>query len=421
MSTDPNSPPEGPGPGHSHGHSHESPPSQDGHSHERKQGHSHAHGHDCGCDHGHDHSHSHGHDHSHKHRDHSHHHPHSTPEPANAASAAAVLPAATGNEAEFTRRFLLFLEMVVLILWAVAMVWFYASGRIDKYLVGQGTFRIQVLVAGLALAVMAWFNWSMRALNAGCGHDHSHDEADHDHDPHHHHEHSADGACCGHDHVHEHSHDHAHDHEAQGHDHNHEGTVSGRGMGLLLLALSVSAAVALTPDDFSDSYKKNMLNAYARQPATEQAMPAVYRVSQEASAGGLTLAQVEKVQPRNKDGNFEMDVMQLYYSGSDPEYAKVMKGQGVETIGQIVRDTSNPAPNRWRVFVLQVTCCAADARPYSVPVQFTGPVPADLQEMGWYKLTGKVDYTVEKNAGASVLLATSAQPTLRPKDQRSLF
>lgn len=33
--------------------------------------------------------------------------------------------------------------------WAVVMIWFYASGRVEKYLV-ERAFRIQVLVAGLA-------------------------------------------------------------------------------------------------------------------------------------------------------------------------------------------------------------------------------------------------------------------------------
>ncbi|MES2706146.1 MAG: hypothetical protein V4726_06020 [Verrucomicrobiota bacterium] len=436
MSKKPKVSPGGRGPGSPSGREQAHPP---------KPGHDHA----CGCGHNHEHgpgdpphgveAHGHAPGHSHPHEGHHHDHGGHGHSP---AAGAAVAVHAHGGETEFTRRFLLFLEMAVLILWAVAMVWFYASGRIDKYLVGQGTFRIQVLIAGLALGVLGWFNWSMRALNAGCGHDHSGDgDGDGDSCGHDHrsggHSHAADGPCCGHDHgdhghaqahadapdshAHPHSRTHSHEHAPHAHDHSHEGTVSGRGMGLLLLALSVSAAVALTPDDFSDTYKKNMLNAYASQPATEQAMPAAYRVAPETSGGGLTLAQVEKVQPRNKDGNFEMDVMQLYYSGSDPEYARIMKGQGVETIGQIVRDTANPAPNRWRVFVLQVTCCAADARPYSVPVEFTGAVPPDLQEMGWYKLTGKVDYTVEKNAGASVLRAVSAQPTLRPKDQRTLF
>lgn len=325
------------------------------------------------------------------------------------------------RQMEFTRRFFLFLELVVLVLWSVGMLWFYASGRIEKYLVGDGIFRVQVLVAGLVLAVLGWFNWSMRARNGGCGHDHGVGE-DCGHDHVHSHagpEDTADGTCCDGE-VHRH-HPGAEPVHAEALGHSHEGTVSGRGMGLLLLALSFSAAVALTPDDFSDSYKKNMLSAYASQPAGRQSMPEAYRAQPEnGGSGGLTIEVIEKMQPRNKDGNFVMDVMQLYYSGSDPEYAKVMKGQGVETIGQIVKDTAQPAPNRWRVFVLQVTCCAADARPYSLPVQFDGPVP-ELQEMGWYKITGIIDYVDEKGGTSSILHATSAAPALRPKDQRTLF
>lgn len=195
-------------------------------------------------------------------------------------------------------------------------------------------------------------------------------------------------------------------------------------MALALLALSVTAAVAMTPDEFSDAYKKNMLNAYASRPGESGAAPDQHRLMPEASAaaasGGISLATIEKYQPRNKDGNFDLDVMQLYYSGSDPEYAKVMKGQGVETIGQVVKDTSSPDPGKWRVFVLQMTCCAADARPYSIPVEFSQPLPA-LQEMGWFKIKGTIDYADERGVSVAVLKGTEAQPSLRPKEQRTLF
>ncbi len=67
-----------------------------------------------------------------------------------------------------------------------------------------------------------------------------------------------------------------------------------------------------------------------------------------------------------------------------------------------------------------MTCCAADARPVSLPVVFEGPAPA-LQEMGWFKLTGKLDYVEERGIPVAVLRATAAQPSLRPKEQRTLF
>ena len=360
-------------------------------------------------------------DHAHHEHDHTccggHGHDHQTSPP---QSDSLTVSGAAAHDSEWTRRFLLFLEMTVLLLWSVTMVWFYASGRIDNYLIGEGTFRIQVLVGGLILAVLGFFNWQMRGVPETCSHDHG------------------DGHDCGHDHDHSghpggggldpaHVHGPACQHDqlpiVEGSAHTHEGTPGGRGMALVLLALSITAAVAITPDDFSDQYKRNMLAAYASQSGDTGPALREHRLTPEGSpsaAAGMTLAVVEKYQPRNKAGNFELDVMQLYYSGSDPEYAKVMKGQGVETIGQVVKDTVNPGPGRWRVFVLQMTCCAADARPYSLPVEFDGAGPA-LQEMGWYRLTGKIDYAEEKGVTTAVLKATASEATLRPKEQRTLF
>ena len=111
---------------------------------------------------------------------------------------------------------------------------------------------------------------------------------------------------------------------------------------------------------------------------------------------------------------------ELYYSSADPEYAKVMKGQGVETVGQLVKDTEQPEPGRWRVFVLQMTCCAADARPVSLPVEFEAQLPA-LQEMGWFRLTGKIDYVEERGIPVAVLRATAAQPTCGPRNNALCF
>lgn len=443
----------------SHGHGH-------GHTHDHTPGHGHDHAACCGHDHDHTHDHNHGHNHSH----------------------------GPAGEKEWTRKFLFFLELAVLLIWAVTMVWFYASGRINNYLIGEGTFRIQVLIGGLLLAVLGLFNWQMRGLlaGAGCGHDCGHDHS-HDHEPNSAHAHGlahahahapahahAHGESCGHDHPHSHAvtatstgtasahaHEtlatsagegdllatktrapataaapatggdccqagtccaaplHAHTHEEEGHgSHDHEGTPGGRGLALALLAISVTSAAAFTPDDFSDRYKKNMLSAYSSRKATDQGKaPAEFRLTPEgspAAAAGMTLAVVEKYRPRNKDGNFELGVEELYYSSADPEYAKVMKGQGVETLGQIVKDTAGAEPGRWRVFILQMTCCAADARPISLPVVFEKEVP-NLQEMGWFKLKGTIDYVQERGIPVAILRATDATPSLRPKDQRTLF
>jgi uncharacterized membrane protein YcgQ (UPF0703/DUF1980 family) len=65
-----------------------------------------------------------------------------------------------------------------------------------------------------------------------------------------------------------------------------------------------------------------------------------------------------------------------------------------------------------------MTCCAADARPYSLPIVFTGTVPA-LQEMGWFKIKGQIDYVEERGITVALLRATDAQPTIRPKSQNA--
>ena len=79
---------------------------------------------------------------------------------------------------------------------------------------------------------------------------------------------------------------------------------------MALLALSVTGSVVLTPDEFSDKYKRNMLAAYSSRTGSDTKAPEAYRLTPEgspteAAAGGMTLAVVEKYQPRNAAGNCE--------------------------------------------------------------------------------------------------------------------
>jgi hypothetical protein len=41
--------------------------------------------------------------------------------------------------------------------------------------------------------------------------------------------------------------------------------------------------------------------------------------------------------------------------------------------------------------------------------------------MGWYKITGTVNYADERGVRTAVLKASSITPSLRPKDQRATF
>ncbi len=304
-----------------------------------------------------------------------------------------------GEDAEWTRRFFIALQAVVLIMMGGVLCYFVASGRIDgknpdsPYVTGW--FKTLALCGGLGIMVMGVFNWLMRGKEAACGHDHS-----------------ADDGC-----------DHDHGSEAPAPHHHHEGSVMGRAMTLLVLSGSVAAAAMLTPDQFSSRYLQHKAEAYRGDSGSQQRMAAANpalaaaRAAEPANGVGLTLAKIEEYVKRTKDGNFPLSVVNLHYMSGDPEYADVMEGQMIETTGQVVKDQVNPGPGHLRVVTMMVTCCAADARPYSIPVVFEGPAP-DHVEMGWYEITGKLEFTRERGMKMALVRAKDMKATIRPADQR---
>jgi len=278
------------------------------------------------------------------------------------------------------------------------MCYFVASGRID----GQnpqspyvtGWFKVLVLCGGLAIMVMGVFNWLMRNRTVDCGHDHGGD-AD--------------------------SENHALPGQPAAYPHTHEGSVLGRAVTLLLLSGSVAAATMLTPDQLSSRYVQFKAASYGndRNSAARLAKESPGLAAAKAQ-GGFTLEKVEQYLKRTPEGNFPLSVMNLHYMSADPEYATVMEGQMVETTGQVVKDEINPGPGHLRVVTMQVTCCAADARPYSIPIVFEGKLP-DYVEMGWYNITGKLEFTRERGMKMAMLKATNLTATVRPPEQRMPF
>ena len=111
-----------------------------------------------------------------------------------------------------------------------------------------------------------------------------------------------------------------------------------------------------------------------------------------------------------------MDVISIFYTGGDDEVQQVVKGLPVETIGQAMPETMrNEDGNRIRVFRLMMNCCIADARPISIPVEFSDSVPS-YKEMGWYKIHGVMDYENWDEFTIPVLKATKMIPTAEPAD-----
>ncbi|MFO1486585.1 MAG: hypothetical protein U1F71_24700 [Verrucomicrobiaceae bacterium] len=301
-------------------------------------------------------------------------------------------------------------------------------------------------------------------------------EHDHDHGHHHHHEHEhAKEGCCGHDHGHAHTHEHKHAH-GHAHDHAHgileEGSWAGRLTAVVLLAAPLALAAVRTPDRFSDNaiLNKNFYNPtygtgarkeqfslqskMSKAPARSEPVaapvavakvttdtpppsppPAGVAAANEAvktattppknvpppaqeskSYGTFTLADLKAQVPQSKEGNFILEVPELYYTGGDIEVQKVLGGQMVETVAQILPEKVNNADgHRMRIFRMLVQCCAADARPYSVPVDFGKKAP-EFKDMTWVKVVGKMNYKKEGEQTVPIIEATKVEETTAPEN-----
>lgn len=323
----------------------------DSHDHPHEHNHSHAeepHVHGPGC--GHDHHHDHGH--------------------------------GGGEYVESERKFFFGIETIALAAWGGVLLYYVASGKVTSFLTATGIFREQALIGGLALVVLAVFNFAMRNRFPGCGHDHGEED-----EPHHHHE---------------------------------EAGWLSRILTIFILVGPVGAAAALAPLDWSDSFKSSLANSRAATNAPAATSALTQQLKQETASadpsqkpGSFTLEDFKKYAPPTPEGNFALSVSDLWSLASDVDVRKILVGQPVETTGQVVKDSVGSNPNRLRIFELQVTCCSADARPISFPVEFEG-TPPDFREMGWYKIRGSADFEDERGGKVTVIKVKEMIPTTKP-------
>jgi hypothetical protein len=307
-----------------------------------------------------------------------------------------------------------------------------------------------------------------------CQHDHHHDHGDdhglehsdaHQHEPEH-------GEGCAHDHKADCGHDHSHDHHPEhapvatvGHVHSHDESSGSMLFNLIILLVPLLAAAAYSKDQFSSEYlakwgriERQMMQmrvAQANQssPATASAKaddptapltnpytsdaiaaaeaealglpaPSAAPASSAAPAdtppgnawGTFTIEDLKKLVPQSTSGDFLLDVPQIFYTAGDRELMAVMEGIPVETTAQLMPEThDNPNQTRLKAFRLFIECCAADARPISIPVDFE-KAPPDYQEMGWYRLYGTLHFVEEENGLVPLMKMNRIEPTTEPTD-----
>jgi uncharacterized repeat protein (TIGR03943 family) len=110
--------------------------------------------------------------------------------------------------------------------------------------------------------------------------------------------------------------------------------------------------------------------------------------------------------PKSKDGNIEVQVIDLLYAAQDSSMKADFEGKTVETIGQLMPDDlHNGAGNRFKLMRMFMYCCAADAKPIAALVE--SPAKPAAPDMSWVKVVGTVDFPIEGGRTIPVLKATS--------------
>lgn len=238
--------------------------------------------------------------------------------------------------------------------------------------------------------------------------------------------------------------------------HNHEETTGGTIFSLIILLVPILVATGYSKDQFSGEYlakwgkiERQMLqmriargrsdetlsqvgstsNPYTREgieagesypgAETSDTPPDPAAASGDKAGeswGAFTIEDLKKMVPQSEAGDFLLDVPQIFYTAGDRELMEVMEGIPVEATAQLMEETlNNPDKTRLKAFRLFIECCAADARPLSIPVDF-GEAPPEYTEMGWYKLFGKLHYSHENGEIIPMIKIERIEATSEPTD-----
>lgn len=263
-----------------------------------------------------------------------------------------------------TRRILFSLAVLI---WSAVLLYFHATGRINKYLAPD--FRPLAFAGGLGLAVLGLFNLLTAGQEADCGHDH-------------------------------------------GNDHDHEASDLHPLAALLLMVLPVGFSVAWTKDEYSAA----TLSRKGLYDAPSASSPAFLA----AAMPPLTREMIEKSHPKSADGAYQFNLMELFFATGDRELQTLIDGMKVETEGRWIEEKNrNPNGTRKRLYRLFITCCAADSRAIPIVLEF-GKEPPNFPENEWVKVTGTMRFPLEEGVLQPVLIVDRALAANPPYEESFL-
>ena len=254
---------------------------------------------------------------------------------------------------------------LICLTWAAVMLYFYQSGRLVRYLAPD--FRNFCLIGGLGLGVIGLFVLLTSSEEVDCGQDHS------EGDP--------------------------HDHESNE------------------MHPLTSAVLMLAPLLFALFSTKDGFSALALSRKALYDAPSSKNVFLASALPPLTIEEIEKTHRKSTTGEYEFNLMELYFAIGDPELLKLIDGMKVVTEGRMVAERDNNANGtRKRLYRLFITCCAADARAVPIIAEF-GKTPPNVEENSWMKLTGVIRFPMENGARQAVLEVETSEKSDPPWEE----
>lgn len=264
------------------------------------------------------------------------------------------------------RRILFSLAVLV---WSATLLYFHATGRLQNYLAPN--FRMITFYGGLGLAVLGLFNLltAARPATGGCQHD---------------------GGC---------------DHDAESSDLHPL-------VALVLMVVPLVFAVIWTKDCYSPQTlaRKGLYDAPTPGGSSflALAMPSVSR------------EQILNTQPKNSQGYFRFNLMELFFSTGDRAMQSAIEGLKIETEGRWISEKNHPSGStRMRLYRLYMTCCAADSRTIPISLEF-GSSPPDFPENQWTRVSGTLRFPSEDGIVHPVLDVEHAIASPPPPEESFL-
>jgi uncharacterized repeat protein (TIGR03943 family) len=220
------------------------------------------------------------------------------------------------------------------------------------------------------------------------------------------------------------------DHHECDHGHDHHGEVGGLAplffkTVLLLLPLVIIISGKAAAYSITTVQNRGVVDNISKLPSAQSAVASsVSSAAQNASSpvassvatNGSSVAVASSASTSNASGGpMPLQVIDMLYAVQMPSYRSEFEGKDVELIGQYIpMTTGNPKGDRFQAIRMFITCCAADAKPVGVTIQY--PKPVNTSEMRWVKVTGKPTFPMEGGRRTAVIEATKVEECPAPKE-----